>query len=187
MESQTQTTTKPPASGTTGPGNKTAPDINVSNGNHIPGDDLLTDNKLPDPKPAPKEIEQPEDSQSLESRMASQEEQDENVKQWEAYNNSDWAKYLALKEEVESVTGQGFVRPGEYEDNGQPVRNILANMSFRNGHEVNEHLLTQLRTVFETEADQSKREEGYRCRSPPHFITRQSTDKDRLTKCCCEA
>jgi hypothetical protein len=189
MESQTQTTTVPPvsstaSSGTAKPGNETTPNAKTSNGNRIVEENLLADGSLPSPKPAPNELKQPEDPQSLEDRMASEEEHEENKKQWEAYNDSDWANYVALKEEVESVNPDGFVKPGESEEDERPLRNILANMSFQNGHMVNEHLLSQLRIVFETDADQTKRDEGYKCRFSPNVVTRHTTDNDRSRKCC---
>jgi hypothetical protein len=163
MESQTQTTTVPPVSGTGNPGNETTPSITVSNGNQVAEEDLLTENNFPKPKPTPEEVKEPEDLESVEDRMVTEEEEKENKKQWEAYNGSDWSRYVALKKEVESIRQDGFSKSDEGEEDGKDSRHILANGEFRNRHEVNAHLLTQLCAVLETDADLTKRLEGYRC------------------------
>jgi hypothetical protein len=163
-QSQTQTVTLPPVLNTVDSGGRTQTDVNVDSGRPLP----VTE--LPDPKPKPQEVKKPEDVESLEDRMATDDEIDENKRQWEAYNASEWAHYVALKEEVESVNPNGFVKNEEDEEDGQGSRNILAGMSFRNGHQVNEILLDQLRIVMETDADRTKRDEGYRCRCFPDLV-----------------
>lgn len=182
MESQTQTTTVLPASGTADPGNEDVPNINDDHGN------LLGGETLPEPKLAPKvQVKVPEDEQSLEDRMATDGEREDNRKQWEAYNESEWGRYMALKEEIESINPDGFVKAGEAEEDGKGSRQILANMSFRNGHQVNEHLLEQLRIVLETDADRTKRVEGYKCRYYPNPVAQQSTHDNRSRECGFEA
>ncbi|KAI7554335.1 hypothetical protein KC331_g615 [Hortaea werneckii] len=145
MDSRTQTTTEPSVPDTTSSGKRTVPTTNVDSGHKISPGKLFDENgRLPEPKSAPKEVEEPEDPQTLVDRMASDEETTENQKQWEAYNESEWGTYVAQKAEIESITPEGFLKPGEAEEDEHPTRQILANMSFRNGHEVNAHLLMQL-------------------------------------------
>lgn len=158
MESQTQTITVPPISNAVSSGSETAPDVDV-NGGHSSAKE-----ELPEPKPKPQEVKEPEDAESLEDRMATDDEINENKRQWEAYNASEWAHYVALKEEVESINPDGFAKAEDDEEGGKGSRNILAGMSFQNGHQVNELLLDQLRIVLETDADRTKRDEGYKCR-----------------------
>ena len=164
MESRTQTVTVPPVLNTVNSGGKTETNVSVNSGRP------LAVTELPDPKPKPQEAKKPEDVESLEDRMATDDEIDENKRQWEAYDASEWARYVALKEEVESVNPDGFIKDDGNEEDGQGSRNILAGMSFRNGHQVNELLLDQLRTVLETDADRTKRDEGYKCRCSPDLV-----------------
>lgn len=164
MESQTQTVTEPPVSNIVDSGGKTEPNIDVNSG---PSFQNL---ELPGPKTKPQEVKEPKDEKSLENGMATDEEREKNEKEWEAYNETEWARYLAFKKEVESVDPNGFTKDGE-DDEGEPgSRNILAGMSFQNGHQVNQLLLDQLRIVLETDADRTKRDEGYKCRCFPDFI-----------------
>ena len=182
MESQTQTATVPPVLGNTHPDHETTLNNDVGNGFR------LAEGNFPEPKLAPqKDVEEPEDEQSLDDRMATDEEREENRKKWEAYNASEWSRYKALKEEVESVNPDGFVKAGEAEEDGNGSRQILANMSFRNGHEVNQYLLEQLRIVLETDADRTKRVEAYNCRYFPDPVVRQVTHNDRSRECGLEA
>lgn len=164
MESQTKTVTVPPVLNTVSSGGKTETNVNVNSGRP------LAVTELPDPKPKPQEAKKPEDEESLESRMASDDQINENRREWEAYDASPWARYVVLKREVESVNPDGFIKDDGNEEDGQGSRNILAGMSFRNGHQVNELLLDQLRVVLETDADRTKRDEGYKCRCFPDFV-----------------
>jgi hypothetical protein len=164
MESQTQTITVPPISNAVSSGSETAPDVDVNGGNSS------AKKELPEPKPKPQEVKKPEDVESLVDRMATDDEMEENEREWEAYYESDWARYVALKEEVESITPDGFAKAEDGEEGQKGSRNILAGMSFRNGHQVNEVLLDQFRIVLETDADRTKREEGYKCRCFPDLV-----------------
>jgi hypothetical protein len=161
MEGQTQTqtiTAVPPISNAVSSGSETAPDVDVNGGNSS------AKKKLPEPKPKPQEVKKPEDEATLENRMATDDEIDENRREWEAYYESDWARYEALKQEVESITSTGFAKAEDDEEGQKGSRNILAGMNFQNGHQVNEILLDQYRIVLETDADRTKRDEGYKCR-----------------------
>lgn len=111
--------------------------------------------ELPEPRLAPDEVEKPEDEESLQDRMASDEEVEDNKVQRKAYEARE--TYEILKEEVESINNKGFAKDGEEN------QHILAGGGFRNGHEVNELLLTQLRTVMVTDADRAKRDAAYKC------------------------
>lgn len=182
MESQTQTTTVPPVSDTVKADNETGPNFDVNGGHRFMKE------KFPDPKPAPQEeVEEPESDESLNNRMATDDERDENRRQWEAYNESEWGRYVALKEEVESVTPDGFMKAEDGEEGREGSRQILAGMSFDNGHQVNDHLLDQLRIVMETDADRTKRAEGYKCRCFPDLVIQQATNNSRPRECSFEA
>ena len=181
MESQTQTTTAPPVTRAAGPVDGIRPNNDVANGHR------LAEGELPNPKPAPKVVEKPEEEQSLDNRMATDEERNENEKQWEAYNESEWARYENFKQEIESVNPLGFLRAGETEEGERVVRHILANQSFQNGHEVNALLLEQLSVVFETDADRTKRVEAYNCGYSPDSFVKQATDRDRPEECGLQA
>lgn len=185
MDSRTQTTTEPSVPDTTSSGKRTVPTTNVDSGHKISPGKLFDENgRLPEPKSAPKEVEEPEDPQTLVDRMASDEETTENQKQWEAYNESEWGTYVAQKAEIESITPEGFLKPGEAEEDEHPTRQILANMSFRNGHEVNAHLLMQLESVLKTDADREKRHQGYECKCCSDSDIQQTADNDRSRECC---
>jgi hypothetical protein len=171
MDSQTRTTTVP---NTVIPVSEIGPNIAVSNGQTLTKEELP---KLPDPKSAPQEVETPEDDEDLENRMASDADREKNRGEWEAYNESEWAAHLVLREEVESITPAGFRKAEEDEEDKVGPRHILAGMSFQNGHQVNQLLL----------ADPTKRDEAFRCKCFPDLIIQQATDNSRLGECSFEA
>jgi hypothetical protein len=130
---------------------------------------LRADN-LPEPKTAPPGVEEPEARETLLDRMASDEEMEENNRLWDIYNETEWAQHVAFKNEVESVTAQGFLKPGDDEEGKEGSRNIFAGESFSNGHQVNAYLLEQLCMVLETAADSKKRSEGFSCECFPDLV-----------------